>query len=105
MTGMMQGRVALEARWLALIGETLPGLAGARQWPVRFNHCFARIILDQVCGGCWYDHVPGRPAYRHLDEPQLRAAVALAEKVAGGACDLVALNAASLAWRRARRRP
>jgi hypothetical protein len=60
------GRAALEAHWLHLIRHTLPGLAPARDWPVRYDHCFARILLDQVCGGRWYDHVPARPAYRHL---------------------------------------
>ena len=92
-------RAALEARWLELVRHILPGLAPARDWPVRFDHCFARILLDQVCGGRWYDHVPARPAYRHLPDDKLRAAVRLAESVASGEADLHALNRASLAWR------
>jgi len=93
------GRAALEAHWLHLIRHTLPGLAPARDWPVRHDHCFARILLDQVCGGRWYDHVPARPAYRHLPDDKLRAAVVLAEALAAGHADLHALNRASLAWR------
>jgi hypothetical protein len=92
-------RLALEQHWLRLIRTTLPALAASRGWPVRNDHCFARILLDQVCGGRWYDHVPARPAYRHLAEPQLRAAIALAESVADGSADLHTLNRASLAWR------
>ena len=92
-------RAAIETRWLALTRETLPGLAAARGWPVSADHCFARILLDQVCGGVWYDHVAGRPAYRHLDADRLRAAVALGEDVAAGAADLHALNGQSLRWR------
>ncbi len=95
-------RQQLQARWLELTRNVLPGLAGERRWPVRYDHCFARIILDQVCGGCWYDHVPARPAYKHLSDAQLGAAVALATSVAAGTSDLVALNEASLAWRTAR---
>lgn len=97
------GRALLERRWLSLIRDTLPGLAAARRWPVRHDHCFARILLDQVCGGRWYDHVSARPAYRHLPDERLRAAVALAETVASGAADLHALNRASLAWRRVKK--
>ncbi len=93
------GRAELEARWLQLIRHTLPSLASARAWPVRHDHCFARILLDSVCGGRWYDHVPARPAYRHLSDDRLREAVALAEAVAAGTADLHDLNRASLAWR------
>ncbi len=35
-----------------------------------------RPASHQVCGGRWYDHVEGRPAYRHLDPERLAAAVA-----------------------------
>jgi hypothetical protein len=41
----------------------------------------------------------GRPAFRALDEPRLKEAVALAERVASGEADLAILNAQSLRWR------
>lgn len=94
----------LETRWLTLTRETLPALAAARGWPVRADHCFQRILLDHAVGGCWYDHVAGRPAYRHLDADRLAAALALGEAVAAGGADLHALNAQSLRWRGKRRR-
>ena len=92
-------RAALEARWLELTRVILPGLAGPRDWPVRADHCFQRILLDHAVGGCWYDQVAGRPAYRHLDAQRLTAAIALGEAVAAGSASLHALNTQSLAWR------
>lgn len=97
-------RAALETRWLTLTRETLPALAPARSWPVHHDHCFQRILLDHAVGGCWYDHVVGRPAYRHLDADRLTAAVGLGDAVAAGTADLHALDAQSLAWRGKRRR-
>ena len=99
---MSEGREELEQRWLHLTGAVLPSLAAERGWPVKEDHCFQRILLDVVCGGVWYDFVSRRPAYRHLDAAQLAAAVTLADRVAAGEADLRALNARSLAWRRAR---
>lgn len=92
-------RFALETRWLRLTRQTLPALATARDWPVRADHCFQRILLDAAVGGRWYDHVSARPAYRHLDSERLAQAVALGEAVAAGTADLHALNAQSLRWR------
>lgn len=70
-----------------------------RGWPVRADHCFQRILLDQACGGCWYDHIAGRPAYAHADEAVLARAVTLAEGARDGTVDLPAMNRQSLAWR------
>jgi hypothetical protein len=69
---------------------------------VRNDHCFQRILLDAVCGGVWYDHVAGRPAYRHLDDVRLARAVALAEQAIDGTLDLEGLSAQSVRWRRKR---
>ena len=92
-------RATLEAEWLLLTRQTLPALAHERGWPVSADHCFQRILLDHAVGGRWYDHIPGRPAYRHLDDQRLAAAVALGRAVAAGEADLAHLNRASLAWR------
>ena len=92
-------RSVLEARWLRLTRDTLPALAHARGWPVSADHCFQRILLDHAVSGCWYDHVAGRPAYRHIAPDRLAAALALGEAVAAGTADLHALNVRSLAWR------
>lgn len=96
-------RAELEARWLDMTRVALPVVAEARGFPVEFDHCFARILLDNACGGVWYDHVAGRPAYRHIDFATLAAAVALGEAVLSRTADLAELNTRSLDWRRARR--
>ena len=92
-------RAALEAHWLHLTRVTLPTLAAERRWPVRADHCFQRILLDNAHDGRWYDHIAARPAYAHATPEALARAVALGEAVAGGDADLHALNARSLAWR------
>jgi len=96
---MDEDRTALEARWLQLTRVRLPALAPERDWPVRHDHCFQRILLDHACGARWYDSIVGRPAYRAADEAILRRAVQLGEQVAEGAADLHGLNRQSLAWR------
>ena len=97
-------RDELEARWLELTRAVMPTLAAERAWPVRFDHCFQRILLDNACGGRWLDLVEGRPAYRAINDARLRAAVALADAVVAGGADLHALDAKSLAWRGKRAR-
>ena len=99
---MTDDRTDLEHRWLQLTRVTLHGLSASRDWPVREDHCFQRILLDAVCGGVWYDHVHGRPAYRRIETDRLAAAVALGDRIAAGDEDLRALNARSRAWRRER---
>lgn len=98
MTGLTQSEMV--ERYLTLTRETLPGLAREpeRQWPVRHDHCFQRIVLDHVSGGVWYDHI-ARPAYKHLSAAQAQEAVRLCERIISGEADLHALNRQSLAWR------
>jgi len=98
-----QAATVLQQSWLALTRTTLPGLARERGWPVDRDHCFQRILLDNACGGPWYDHVRGRPAYRHAAPDLLACAVDLGEAAIAGTADLHLLNARSLAWRRAAR--
>ena len=91
-------RAALERDWTDLVHRDLP--AAARPgWPVRLDHCFARILLDNATGGVWYDAIAGRPARRHAPDAILRAAIDLGRAVLDGRADLAALNAGSLAWR------
>lgn len=95
-------RARLEARWHAVVREELPAVARHEQWPLRLDHCFARVLLDAVCGGRWYDHVEGRPAYRHLDTERLARAVALGEELVAapdGRALLEQLDDQSLRWR------
>lgn len=92
-------RDAVQARWLDLTRRVLPALAGDRGWPVSADHCFQRILLDHAFGGCWYDHVAGRPAYAHAYAAALSQAVALGEAAIAGTVDMAELNRRSLGWR------
>ncbi|PTX57031.1 hypothetical protein C8N43_1696 [Litoreibacter ponti] len=87
-------------RYLTLTRETLPAEAArrGRDWPVRNDHCFQRIVLDAISGGVWYDHIE-KPAYKHLTEAQATQAVELCERILSGEADLWALNDQSLIWR------
>ncbi len=91
-------RQNLERRWFELTREDMPSVAQARSWPVRFDHCFQRILLDHAVGGMWRDHIKP-PAYRNASDAQLLAAIALGEGAIGGDVDLAALNRQSLEWR------
>ncbi|MEM9798563.1 MAG: GCN5-related N-acetyltransferase [Pseudomonadota bacterium] len=92
-------RDALEARWLDLTRREMPAAAGSHGWPVRFDHCFQRILLDNAVGGVWYDVIPKRPAYAHAPDDVLNRAVALGEAALAGQADLRVLNRRSLDWR------
>jgi hypothetical protein len=85
-----------------LVLTELPARARAGGWVVQADHCFGRIVLDHTVGGRWYDVLDrGRsPAFTQLDDGQLTAAVALAERMAVEGDPLVrTLDAQSLAWR------
>ena len=92
-------RARLETEWLDLTRRRMPAVARARGWPVVHDHCFQRILLDHACGGTWYDHIAGRPAYRHAPEAVLAQALATGEAALDGQADLDALNRQSLIWR------
>ena len=89
---------ALKARWFDLTHRVLPGMAPAEGWPIRLDHCFMRICLDAAIGRPWHEAVR-RPAIRHLTEPQLAAAVAIAERIQAEPALLPGLNRQSLRYR------
>ncbi|EMF12154.1 uncharacterized protein SEPMUDRAFT_26708, partial [Sphaerulina musiva SO2202] len=101
----MATKEKLQEQWNYLYKEYLPTLAKARdeaqtRWPVMFDHCFARIVLDNSIGidKPWTKVLPS-PAYKHMSETQLRAAIALAERIAAGTANLVELDERSLQLR------
>ena len=86
--------------YMYLSKEVLPTMARScqRDWPVSADHCFQRIVLDQVCGGVWHEYLD-RPAYKNLTKDQAQRAVKLCEDIADGHKDLQKLNQQSLIWR------
>lgn len=76
----------------------MPDAARARDWPVHFDHCFQRILLDNACGRPWREVIEA-PAYRNAGDDLLRRAIALGEQALTGERDLFELNRRSLELR------
>lgn len=93
---------ALRQRYLELTNHVLPDLAAHRQFPVRFNHCFQRIVLDNLFGRCWYEVLDRRAgaAYKQLTAEQLQEAIAIAQAIVDQPDSYIQLlNQNSLRWR------
>lgn len=96
----MNDTAHLREQYLDLINYQLPAKAQQTGMRVRFNHCFARIVLDNLFGDCWYHHLSRQqPAYKQLDEAQLKQAIALAQSMLRSQQTAVLLNQNSLRWR------
>lgn len=96
----MDNTSALREQYLSLINHQLPEKAKQELMPVRFNHCFARIILDNLFEGCWYDYLSRKqPAYKQLDEQQLIKGIAIARSMLADPTIATQLNQNSLRWR------
>ena len=90
----------LRAAYVRRVTEELPRAARREDWPISEDHCFARVVLDNVFGDAWYDHVNGRPTYEHLSPAELEEAIALADRMLeAGRPTVEALNRNSLRWR------
>lgn len=90
----------LVSRYMVLTKEIMPEMARdpSVKWPVQNDHCFQRIVLDNICDGPWFNHL-SRPAYKSLSHDQAVRAVQLCEDIIGGRVDLFDLNRKSLNWR------
>ena len=92
----------LRTEYLKLVNEELPAQAKQRDFPVRFNHCFARIILDNLLGCCWYEKIDRKKgaAYKQLSVEQLQKAIEMAETIIDSPDSYIQqLNQNSLRWR------
>lgn len=99
-------KTALINEYLRLTREVMPTIAATQKasatklnWPVHFDHCFQRIVLDNVCQGAWYDYLPS-PAYLHLTTQQANDAVGLCVDIIANRVDIHVLNQRSLGWRK-----
>ncbi len=92
--------VDVRGRWRDLVERRLPSAAGdpGRSWPIRFDHCFARVLLDNACGRPWRD-VINPPAWSNAEDRVLSEAIAFGEAVLANRADLHVLNERSLAMR------
>ena len=87
---------AARADYLRYVNDILPSEIKS---PVRFNHCFARIVLDWLFQDEWYRHITDRPAYKALDADQLRRALERMETWREDRDLLIADNRDSLRYR------
>jgi hypothetical protein len=95
-------REDLRDRYIHLTNQVLPQLARQRNFPVDQNHCFQRIILDNLFATCWYDVLCRKQgaAYKQLTEEQLEGAIAIAEAIIAQPDSYIyRLNQNSLNWR------
>jgi predicted 2-oxoglutarate/Fe(II)-dependent dioxygenase YbiX len=94
-------RYVLQDQYLELTRVKLPAVAKAAGWTITEDHCFMRIILDQLFDDCWYNHLDKRlVAYKQLSEDQLKVAIELAHSILDrGEVLLEIWNRQSLAWR------
>lgn len=65
---------------------------------MHLDHCFARILLDNACGGPWREAIAS-PAWANAPPDTLRAAIDLGEATLEDRADLALLDRRSLAWR------
>lgn len=80
--------------------EVLPRHAKDGEWCIRFDHCFQRVILDNMIGDEWYDYIDGRPAYKQLTRQQLQKCIELADRmIEEGKPTVNRLNNKSLEYR------
>lgn len=93
-------RHALQNRFQDLIDVLLPARARRDGWPTTEAHAFTRIVLDDVFGGCYTQHLPRRVrAHEQLNDAQLTLAVNVAERLLNGDRDqLVKMSDRSERW-------
>jgi len=92
----------LITQYKQLVNHTLPY---TYSFPVRYNHCFNRIILDWLFMDCWYNHLDkDRTAFTQLSKLQLQLAVDRMNLWLQDQQVLVNDNNASLSYRKEHKR-
>lgn len=91
----------LRAEYTKKVNHELPEQAQSTDgWPIHLDHCFGRVVLDNLFGDERYDHVDDRPAYEHLSQGELQDAIAIADRMLDdGSTAVEELNQNSLKWR------
>ena len=85
------------ATYKHLLNEVLPA---TYKQPVRFNHCFNRIVLDWLFQDCWYHHLSrSKTAMNQLSATQLQQAIGRMQLWLKNQQILVNDNEASLRYR------
>eukprot|EP00873_Tetraselmis_striata_P020924 jgi/Tetstr1/441188/TSEL_029445.t1 len=97
-----KSRAELEKMYTQLTKVELPSLARDNRWPLRLDHCFMRVLLDNTFEDCWYNHLDRKVgALRSIPDDKLTDAVQIGERIRADTSGdvLRTLNARSLKWR------
>ncbi|OAV45597.1 hypothetical protein [Lewinella sp. 4G2] len=99
----MNESINLEAkkqRLKELANEEFPAAARAGKYPIRFNHCFLRVVYDNVFQDKWQHQLAkGKPAIHQLSAAQLDEAIVTGEAMVDDRELTVKLNEQSLRYR------
>lgn len=88
----------LIAEYKNLINNILPQ---NYKFPVRFNHCFNRIILDWLFEDCWYNHLNrNQTAISQLSKKQFISAIMRMNEWLQNQELLISDNDASVSYRK-----
>ena len=89
--------------YLNLTGRILPQLAEEGGWVIVRDHCFQRVVLDNVFEDTWYNHLDkdgDNPAYKQLSKSELISAIRISKKMErNGGKFVEKLNEKSLEYR------
>jgi hypothetical protein len=94
----MNTRKELEEDWIYLYKYLLPSYAVQSNWPITKDHCFARIILDNIHQAKWSTKTK-KPAYKNMTDEELEKAIFLAQTIIRKPRIIYKLNQLSLAYR------
>ena len=87
-----------ELRQLANV--TFPEAARRGGYPIVHNHCFLRVVYDNLFQQNWREVLTDKkPVIHQLDETQLRSAVTLGHEITADRERCEILNRKSLHWR------
>jgi hypothetical protein len=75
-----------------------PQLAVKHNWPIRFDHCFRRVIYDQCFGGKWDKYIKP-PAYKNMTDNQLESCITICLSIVDEPSLMTEFNTQSLLWR------
>lgn len=92
----------LRQEYLHQVNIELPNLSRATgKYPVLYNHCWARLLLDNLWKTCWYNRLDSTkgPAYTQLNEKQLETLLVWCNEIKASPELARLMNANSLRWR------
>jgi hypothetical protein len=92
----------LQREYIELTNEAMPSIATNKRRPLRFNHCFQRIILETLFQDCWHNHLDRSsriPTYKQLTKPRLLQAMDIVQQMISSPETIKEYNCNSLTYR------